>query len=251
MKAVAMLEKIRSLFQTRSKGAVIGYAVFITVVAIAVSMLMLLIFRGPEATAADYWIAVYIALVLAPPLGILGGLRNLKTYLMSQELARLLNRDRLTDVATRDYFFSRLAHDPQGYGVSLMIDIDHFKQVNDTFGHLVGDQVIMAVADVLRQTVRERDIVCRFGGEEFVIFLSEAGEAAGAHIAERIRADVEKRVTETECGDVRVTVSVGGSLKDSLEHIDEAIRRADEALYMAKTGGRNRAILDWEHSRAA
>lgn len=83
--------------------------------------------------------------------------------ILSQELQDLVNRDRLTDVATRDFFFARLTEFPDAYGVSLMIDIDHFKRVNDTHGHLAGDDVIHAVAQIMRGQIRDVDIVCRFG----------------------------------------------------------------------------------------
>lgn len=170
-----------------------------------------------------------------------------KTTLMSNELQRLLDRDRLTDVATRDFFFSRMALMPDAYGVSLMVDIDHFKSVNDTHGHITGDKVIRAVAEVMREQVRKDDIVCRFGGEEFMIFLAQADEAEGWAIAERIRSETADAITKTSSGDVQVTVSVGGSLKQQIEHVDAAIKRADECLYRAKEQGRNRTIVDWDN----
>lgn len=126
-----------------------------------------------------------------------------------------------------------------------MVDIDHFKQVNDKVGHFVGDDVIRLAADVLRKQVREEDIVCRFGGEEFVIFLKSASLQEGWDTAERIRRSIEAATTPTDDGDVKITVSVGGSMKSSLEHIDDAIKRADECLYRAKEAGRNRTIVDW------
>ncbi|MCW1952131.1 MAG: GGDEF domain-containing protein [Octadecabacter sp.] len=165
---------------------------------------------------------------------------------LSQELKALVERDRLTDVATRDFFFSRLAMNDEAYGVSLMIDIDHFKAVNDTYGHLIGDEVIARVAQVLRVQVREEDIVCRFGGEEFLIFLHEATTQEGWKIAERIRVGTQNAVTPTDVGQISVTVSVGGSLKEKIEDIEASIQRADACLYRAKAAGRNTTIVDWE-----
>lgn len=165
---------------------------------------------------------------------------------LSRELQALVERDRLTDVATRDFFFSRLAMNDQAYGVSLMIDIDHFKDVNDTYGHLAGDDVIAKVAHILRAQVREEDIVCRFGGEEFLIFLHEATPDEGWTIAERIREGTEAAVTPTQMGPVSVTVSVGGSLKEKIEDIEASIQRADACLYRAKAAGRNKTVVEWE-----
>ncbi|WP_415921322.1 GGDEF domain-containing protein [Tateyamaria sp. SN6-1] len=162
---------------------------------------------------------------------------------LSSELRRLVERDRLTDVATRDFFFSRMEQMPEAYGVSLMVDIDFFKHVNDTYGHLTGDKVISHVASLLQGAVRRDDIVCRFGGEEFVVFLAKADHSAGAAMAERLR----KMVADTAMDDagtvVNVTISIGGSLKDALEGVEAAISRADEALYRAKNAGRNQVQM--------
>ena len=165
--------------------------------------------------------------------------------ILSQELQDLVNRDRLTDVAPRDFFFARLTEFPDAYGVSLMIDIDHFKRVNDTHGHLAGDDVIHAVAQIMRAQIGDVDIVCRFGGEEFVVFLHRATADEGWIIAERIRERIQAATTRTATGDVRVTVSVGGSMKERIEHVDKAIKRADDCLYLAKAAGRNRTVVDW------
>lgn len=159
-------------------------------------------------------------------------------------LADLVNRDRLTNVATRDYFYARLADNPDGYGVSLMVDIDYFKKINDTYGHLAGDVVIARVAQLIDACIRPQDIICRFGGEEFVVFLSQASQAEGQDAAERIRTAVAQNEIVYADDLLSVTVSVGGSLVDAARDIDPAIRRADMALYEAKRGGRNRVV--WE-----
>ena len=124
-----------------------------------------------------------------------------------------------------------------------MVDIDYFKRVNDTYGHLTGDRVISHVASVLRDAVRPGDIVCRFGGEEFVVFLADADQNAGAIMAERLRALVAESPVDEAGTTLNVTVSIGGSLKSAAEHIETAIQRADDALYRAKTGGRNQVHM--------
>jgi diguanylate cyclase (GGDEF)-like protein len=166
-----------------------------------------------------------------------------KNYLLSEELQRLVNRDRLTDVATRDYFFAQLNANPMAYGVSLMVDIDHFKSVNDTYGHFAGDMVIQQVAEILRETIKDLDIVCRFGGEEFVLFLHDHDAKDGFTMAERLREKVAKTKMTYEGEAINVTVSIGGSMKNRIATITAAIKEADEALYCAKQGGRNQTVF--------
>ncbi len=166
-----------------------------------------------------------------------------KNGVLTDELQRLVDRDRLTDVATRDFFFSRMAAAPEAYGVSLMVDIDHFKSINDTHGHLAGDAVIRAVARLLRDNVRPGDIVARFGGEEFLVFLQGTSPDGAFEIAERMREAIAEHRVAFEALDVGVTVSIGGSLKEARADIACAIRDADAALYRAKRAGRNQTIF--------
>jgi diguanylate cyclase (GGDEF)-like protein len=180
-----------------------------------------------------------IALLCSIPISWFLGNEMRKNEDLTLTLRNLVNRDRLTDAATRDYFFDRMDAEPDSYGVSLMIDIDHFKSVNDTYGHLAGDQVIRHVAKILRRSVREDDIVCRFGGEEFVVFLANQKTDDGVAIAEGIRKSIENEVIRLQETAISVTVSIGGSLKDALTDINNAISAADDALYQAKAAGRN------------
>jgi len=195
----------------------------------------------------DFLRVILIAWTSAGPLSFSStfmlGLQMLKVHVLNTELQRLVNRDRLTDVATRDFFFARLAEKPGSYGVSLMADIDSFKTVNDTYGHQTGDKVITRVARILAQEVGARDIVCRFGGEEFVVFLDNATRTNALDVSERIRAGVEAATVDSEGSSVSVTVSIGGSLRKAAAEIDEAIRQADAALYRAKKLGRNRVAM--------
>lgn len=238
--------RVFSKLQIRSLFGVVVYAAVIGIIAVLTALLLLRWLGGSGTEPEYYWIAFKIAAVLGPVLGWIGGLRNLHVWRLSQELTRLVNRDRLTDVATRDFFFKQLETDAEAYGVSLMVDIDHFKLVNDSYGHLAGDAVILTVANVLKSEMRADDIVCRFGGEEFMVFLKSASADEGERIAERIRQRIAAARTHTAEGAISVTVSLGGALKDQLEHVEEAIKRADECLYRAKAAGRNRTIMDWK-----
>lgn len=191
-------------------------------------------------------LAAFITFVITLPVCMYIGLKIRENTSLSDELVRLVNRDRLTDVATRDFFFERMDKNPESYGVSLMVDIDHFKMVNDTYGHFAGDDVIKHVSQLLRKETRENDVICRFGGEEFVVFLHEVSGDQGQVIAERMRVSVQTAPALSDGVKVGVTVSIGGSLKERLSDINISIQQADAALYRAKENGRNQTVVDWE-----
>lgn len=122
----------------------------------------------------------------------------------------------------------------------LMIDIDHFKQVNDTYGHLIGDQVLQLLVMLLQKTLRDRDYIVRFGGEEFLIILHDAIFENAHRIAERIRKIVESNMsTPTH---QPITISIGVASYHEGEEIKELLQRVDDNLYKAKTSGRNRVV---------
>ncbi len=134
----------------------------------------------------------------------------------------------------------------------LMVDIDHFKQINDTFGHAAGDEVIRALADTAARALRPSDIVARYGGEEFIISLPETPFDHAAMVAERLRATVEAECVNTNAGAIRYTISIGLAVCSRAAPLPEAMRLADEALYCAKRNGRNRVELaERPTSRAA
>jgi diguanylate cyclase (GGDEF)-like protein len=126
----------------------------------------------------------------------------------------------------------------------MMLDIDKFKNINDTYGHQVGDQVIITLAKIINEIKRESDVVCRYGGEEFIMLLPKTSKAGALDLAQRIRVAIERYeiLIEEKNTTVRFTVSLGVSevdySKDS--EIEDVIRRADNAMYIAKREGRNR-----------
>jgi diguanylate cyclase (GGDEF)-like protein len=125
----------------------------------------------------------------------------------------------------------------------LMIDLDHFKSVNDTYGHLVGDDVLRDVAQLLHDTIRTSDIVARYGGEEFLVLLPETDDEGAESFAERIRAAVEGHgfASESLAASLRLTASVGVAVFPAarIESVEDLFSRADAALYRAKADGRN------------
>ncbi|MCH1928932.1 diguanylate cyclase [Shewanella sp. A25] len=166
---------------------------------------------------------------------------------VNQELERLSRRDPLTDLYNRraaaDYLeneFSRLRRFGLAYTV-VMVDIDHFKKINDTYGHETGDMVLIEVATLLTQSVRKTDLVARYGGEEFLLVLTGTETKDALIEAEKIRASIEG----TNFSHVKhVTVSIGlSAVEQQDENAYDAVRRADSALYVAKNSGRNRVCL--------
>ncbi|SMY08654.1 GGDEF domain-containing protein [Flavimaricola marinus] len=188
-----------------------------------------------------------VSVFVGAPMTLIMTLSMMRSTKLTEELQILLNRDRLTDAATRHFFFERMEAEPNARGVVLMIDIDHFKSINDAYGHLAGDSVIRSVAQVLSGVAAPDDIVCRFGGEEFLIFLNARGRDDGLAIAERMRLEVERNTFDIAgkiAGEtVTVTVSIGGALKTDAIEINRAIADADAALYRAKAAGRNATLF--------
>ena len=154
-------------------------------------------------------------------------------------LTRLINRTHWEQaVATEFQRCRRIGHS----SAVLMLDIDHFKAVNDAHGHQTGDAALRAVASILRDTLRLHDIAGRYGGEEFGVVLPGIDARGAAAIAERIRKKIESSVVEARRG-VRVTASIGFAARAADDHDHGAwIARADRALYAAKAAGRNRAM---------
>jgi len=158
--------------------------------------------------------------------------------------------DHLTGVSNRRHFMPLLKQEIiRGNRYKhpvclLMLDIDHFKNVNDTHGHLTGDLVIREVADICRQSARQMDVVARIGGEEFAILLIEAELAGALIVAERIRHAVEINLFKSlACVDLSMTVSIGVAQQQlGNESEEKLIELADKALYQAKEAGRNRVV---------
>jgi diguanylate cyclase len=157
--------------------------------------------------------------------------------------------DPLTGLLNRRGFDHQVERVGQGtmQGCTLLIlDIDHFKAINDAHGHLLGDKVIIAVANVLRGCIGERGSIARIGGEEFAVLLSHTSSAGGVELAERIRAAVERgkiRRGDTDESIGSVTISVGLATGGDNEAFEAMIARADRALYQAKSAGRNRVSV--------
>ena len=154
--------------------------------------------------------------------------------------------DPLTGLPNRAAWSERLNHEVgqwQRHGNSLvlaMLDLDHFKRINDNYGHLAGDKVLKIIANVLRKRLRGTDFIARFGGEEFVLLMPGTAPAVGAKLLETLRASIEACPFHFKGEPVTITISIGHTALKPGEHTDVALKRADQALYRAKAAERNR-----------
>ncbi len=175
---------------------------------------------------------------------------NLKLERLNDELVDLSNKDYLTKVYNRRYFndFAKKAIElakRSEHDLSIVaIDIDRFKTINDTFGHIIGDEVLVTISDILRNTIRKSDIVARFGGEEFILLLNNASLKDATKIAEKIRKIIENTKIEVDGKEINMTSSFGVATfnKENEEDITSILQRADDLLYIAKKHGRNKVV---------
>lgn len=163
-------------------------------------------------------------------------------------IQKLMNTDPLTGLWNRRYFMIHLESafsysKRHGVPISLvMADIDHFKIINDTFGHSVGDQVLIQVSDIFTELSRKEDVVARFGGEEFIILLPHTNSLMAGNFAERLRKKIER--SRFSKFDYHLTVSFGVAEKTPFDTLETFIKRVDDALYQAKRNGRNQTFID-------
>ncbi|MBP1465867.1 diguanylate cyclase [Candidatus Chloroploca sp. M-50] len=180
-------------------------------------------------------------------------IQNTRLFEEVQHLARI---DPLTGLFNRRYFYEIAQRDLERMRRSrgslglMLLDIDHFKQINDQYGHHAGDQALQLVADLLRQRVRTADVSARFGGEEMVVLLPDASLEQTLVVAERIRTSIATLTIESEHGSFQLTVSIGVTIVSGKQldcELDDLIIYADQACYAAKHAGRNQ-IKVWNES---
>lgn len=247
--AVAVAQGARS-FAKDLRVEMIMFAVLIGgICALNAAKFAIILAGGLEALSMDsrfqtvfYLYMSFLATVLAPSI-IWLVLRRLTDELRAiaahDPLTRLLNRRGLLD-GLQSHFRSRTA----GLAHLLIADIDHFKHINDTHGHQAGDAVLCHVAEVLRSTIRQGDLACRIGGEEFVVVCLDTDAAGALRLAARARAAIEGSEVAAapgRPGPLRCTATIGLSQSfASPQELDRAMQQADAALYRGKTAGRNR-----------
>ncbi len=166
-----------------------------------------------------------------------------------ENLAAAARTDQLTGLANRRELEIRFEAE-KGRAVRhavpfsvIIADIDHFKQINDTYSHLAGDQVLKQVAETFNRCIRTEDCCGRWGGEEFVVLLAETDREAAALVAEKLRLAVSNQTTDWQGEQLRVTISLGVTSYRPGMDSEECISQADEAMYRAKAAGRNRVVV--------
>jgi diguanylate cyclase (GGDEF)-like protein/PAS domain S-box-containing protein len=164
--------------------------------------------------------------------------QKLRLMASTDPLTGLLNRRRFLEQAESEF---RRARRYQRALAVVMLDVDHFKTINDGHGHFVGDQVLVALARASQQLLRGTDVMGRWGGEEFAILMPETSLAGATILAERLRAELAALAVPTPAGPLRFTISAGVAERGELDdQVTAAMQRADRALYAAKRNGRNR-----------
>ena len=172
----------------------------------------------------------------------------LRNALLYQKAVAEAHRDPLTGINNRAAFDEALSREICSFKRHLtsfsllVVDIDHFKKINDTYGHIVGDTVLRSVAQGIRNTVRRSDEVFRYGGEEFVVLLSNTEIDGAKFIAERIRKEI-KKLTFSVNENIKVTASIGVSSTNTIRDVTDTLFHADKALYQAKEEGRDKVVI--------
>lgn len=168
-------------------------------------------------------------------------LEKVREMAIRDELTGLFNRRHIMDALSQQ----KALADSGDYGFSLcFLDLDHFKPINDTFGHGVGDEVLKRFARLAEDCLRDADYTGRLGGEEFVLVLTQTDIQGASNVAERLRAALESEDFSDLHGDLKVTVSIGVSSYRTGEALDTTLSRADACLYVAKSRGRNRVVSE-------
>ncbi len=245
--AVALLSLWRA-YSLRSIGdTLIGCAAMITVIGICVAN-YLLAYGDNLVRAQAIVYAVYSSAYALIIVGFLASVlteyqHHLIQLATEDPLTRLLNRRGLADALA----VSLATASRQGFSTSaIMIDIDHFKKVNDNFGHDTGDQVIRLTADTLTRMARASDVIARIGGEEYLLILPHTALESAQVLAERIRSTIDEHPIQVHRQTIHITVSLGVACVEGAVNLDELTEAADRAMYLAKRGGRNR-VASVEH----
>ena len=169
--------------------------------------------------------------------------KELNVLASTDPLTKLYNRRYFSDISANIFNILKRDHKPLSI---IMLDIDKFKKINDTYGHKVGDLVLVKLSELLKNSLRTSDIICRYGGEEFVVLLPKTDLQGAAIVAENIRKTVEASIIAVDNNTLKFTISLGVSEVsfEKEQSVEQPINRADDAMYVAKNSGRNRVVKE-------
>jgi diguanylate cyclase (GGDEF)-like protein len=176
-------------------------------------------------------------------------LHPLRNALLYRQAVNSALRDPLTGLNNRSCFEISvkrevdLAHRHNSELAMIVLDVDNFKNINDVYGHLVGDCILREIAESARDSVRSTDIAFRYGGEEFVVLLNSTGKNGAYLLAERIRRNIQKKTCTYGEHSIKVSASLGIACLREGESATDLFKRADEAMYQSKTQGKNRTLI--------
>lgn len=228
-------------------------AILIPVVSMALSTITAgITFRIgiPDTLSGYLWITVWVSVCVSVPMALLAAQYDYRIRQSHKRLEALASTDPLTGLLNRRSFRSAVQDElarmqrSQSHGAIALIDLDHFKSFNDRFGHEFGDFVLCEVAVLLHDELRNPfDKVARWGGEEFIVLVSNVTPMQAGAVFERLRARIEAHGFEFNGEKARVTASFGIRLFDAMSDFDHTVLHADKALYSAKAAGRNRVAV--------
>ncbi|MFD3191774.1 GGDEF domain-containing protein [Sedimentitalea sp. HM32M-2] len=219
------------------------FVLFVSLVSVAGSLLITRLMSPGGLDIRSIVPAVAVPMIVAPMVSLWVARMMLRIHQLNRQLEFLLRHDQMTGLLSRAAFIEQLENqDMSGPGTVMMIDIDRFKAINDTFGHQTGDRVIRTVSQILQEKSQPDGAAARFGGEEFVTYFPGACVQHAELRAEAIRAAVESQTIQVDGRELSCTLSIGVDTFDGTRPLDQVLRAADEALYEAKNTGRNRVV---------
>ncbi|VAW02639.1 diguanylate cyclase (GGDEF domain) [hydrothermal vent metagenome] len=215
------------------------FTITISVIALISNAILQYVFLPADLYRQVIFSGSVVSLMIAMPIAYFVGQRMRDIYQLTERLEYAVNNDKLTGACTRISFYQRLEQF-EGLPIALIFaDIDHFKGINDKYGHKAGDEALKAFTRTLMDNCRKDDIVARFGGEEFVILLNRSNIADAVVVAHRICAKVRGQLINIKGDEIQITASFGVAEVTSIDQIDKALHWADLATFRAKREGRD------------
>jgi len=240
-----MIERISKLGRTKT---VIIVTAFSTIFSLLITAIAMIIVNANEKMAfISYIIATLVPLIVAPIVAFVLVTALLKLHELEQEMRELASVDYLTKLLSRrawitqtDKYIRLAMRNKSNYSI-LMIDLDDFKEINDRFGHLAGDKVLVEFGKTVNELCRSSDFAARFGGEEFIILLPDTTPQQAQQFTDRLHNAINNMVVVHDNDTINLTISIGLSVQatDELCTIDMLISQSDQALYQAKQQGKN------------